>query len=104
MSALLSADEAAEQLQMSTKTLRRHVKDGTIGYIVTGRGFQRQRIAFDPVDIEAFKSERRRRSPPCQSTAPRVTPSTTSTSKSVVIGFMERRRQAIAERQSKSRG
>lgn len=57
MAALLSTIEAAAELKISVKTLRGHVKDGAIRYIVTGRGTKRLMIAFDPADILLFQYE-----------------------------------------------
>jgi len=58
MTALLSPKAAALDLEISVKTLRGHVADGSIAFIIVGRGKKRPRIAFDLPDIEAFKRER----------------------------------------------
>src|SRR5262245_1416277 len=86
---LLSTREAAEKLGMSLKTLRGHVQDGAIRYIVTGRGKKRPGIAFDPADLEAFTEQRRRTKvvTPCPSTNTKPRPSGNSTLNSTVTAF-----------------
>mgnify|MGYP000533564334 CR=1 FL=1 len=65
---LLSPDEAAAGLRISRKTLRGHVKDGTLRYVIIGRGTKRPRIAFTPADRAEFEDRQRRRNAPCPST------------------------------------
>ena len=87
---LLSTKEAAEALKISVKTLRGHVRDGAIRYIVTGRGKKRPGIAFAQSDLEEFEERQRRRSaPPCQSGKTNVQDSTSTISGGEVIAFSE---------------
>ncbi|MEV4609729.1 helix-turn-helix domain-containing protein [Neorhizobium sp. LMR1-1-1.1] len=96
---LLTPSEAAEMLTISVKVLREHVDAGEIAFIPKGSGKKRPRMAFDRKDILDFINRRRMRK--CPSTSPRTRRITTSTSKSEVIGFMERRAQLIAEKRKK---
>ncbi|WP_188518656.1 helix-turn-helix domain-containing protein [Alsobacter metallidurans] len=57
---LLTLDQAASVLGISAKTLRAHVDDGEIAFINVRRGLLRTRRMFDPADLDAFKSARRR--------------------------------------------
>lgn len=87
--ALLTPKDAAAALNMSVKTLRGHVADGNIRYIVIGRGRKRPNIAFDDSDIAEFKDhQRRRRAPLCLSTRQKTHRSTATTSSSEVVAFM----------------
>lgn len=63
---MLSIREAANDLHMSVKTLRRHIDNGNIDYVVTGLGEQRRRIAFPPDYLAAFKRDRTKREAPKQ--------------------------------------
>ncbi|MBU3887209.1 helix-turn-helix domain-containing protein [Methylosinus sp. KRF6] len=51
---LISAKEAADRLNISTKTLRAHVRDGALPCVLVGRGEKRKHYAFDPADVDAF--------------------------------------------------
>lgn len=86
---LLNPAKAADHLGISPKTLRGHVHDGSLGYIVVGRGSKRRRIKFDRIDLDDFKqNHRRQETPPCHSSAKaRYAGATTSTSKSGVLDF-----------------
>jgi excisionase family DNA binding protein len=101
---LFSPADAAEYLTITVKTLRAHVRDGSISYIQTGRGKKRPHYAFARADLDAFAEARRRRqtvSVPCPSIDRKAPPDTSSTSGSTVIGFVERRAQLNAARPSK---
>ena len=56
--------EAAAHLRISVKTLRGHVRDGSIRYIMTGRGAKRPGKAFAMADLTEFEERRRRRDAP----------------------------------------
>jgi excisionase family DNA binding protein len=103
MSKLLTMNEAATQLGISTRTLRGHVKMGEIAYIALGHGVKRVRRMFDESDLEAFK-ERRRRVDPCPSISPKTRRSSTSTSGGQVSDFTALRnaRRAAKQRGAKS--
>ena len=51
--ALLTAAAAAEQLGFSDRTLRDHVKRGSLPTVTIGLGSKRPRYRFDPADLEA---------------------------------------------------
>ncbi|SDO56190.1 DNA binding domain-containing protein, excisionase family [Methylobacterium phyllostachyos] len=57
---LLTADEAAELLRISRRTLDGHVARGDIAYISVGLGEKRTRKRFDPADIDRFRERQRR--------------------------------------------
>ena len=108
--ALLTLAQAAIHLGICEKTLRGYMHRGEIKHIAFGHGLQRQRRRFHPDDLAAFMDQQRR-TIPCQSTEQRTKPgttrrpSTTTTSKSDVVGFMARRTAALNEmRNEKSRG
>jgi hypothetical protein len=86
---LLSPAATAEKLEISERTLREHVRDGSIVYVVKGRGTKRPRKGFLLSDIEDFKRERRRRSEPepCPSTDHEDRGSTSTTSGAEIVGF-----------------
>lgn len=88
---LLSPKQAAAELQMTLKTLRGHVADGTIAYVITGRGKKRPRYAFAPEDLEAYRSHQRRRNLPCQPTGRAAQRSMSSIFATNVVGFSARR-------------
>jgi hypothetical protein len=90
---LLSPTEAAAELKITLKTLRGHVADGSIAFVITGRGKKRPRYAFAKVDLDAFEEARRRRRLPaegrkqCRSTAREALNSTVTTSGGEVVAF-----------------
>lgn len=98
---LLSPKKAAAKLDMTLKMLREHRKDGTIECVIIGRGKKRPRYAFAPSHLEDFIERQTTRNAPCQSTGRKATPSTTTTSRSEVIGFLQRREKLLAARHSK---
>ncbi len=55
---------AARILGIDEKTLRRHTKMGTVGYLNMGHGAQRLRRRFTAADLAAFMVGRRRRELP----------------------------------------
>jgi hypothetical protein len=99
---LYSLAEAAAYLTIAVRTLRGHVKDGTISYVVTGRGKKRPAYAFAQADLDAFEEQRRRRRIPivsraCPSSGRPAASTTITTSGSGVIAFTElRARRASA--------
>lgn len=101
MVTLLTMQQTADQLGISIRTLREHVKHGEITYIAMGRGEQRQRRMFDQSDIDAFK-ERRRRIDACPSTPLKAHRSTTSPSSLGGSGFMAQLEALHAEKQKRS--
>lgn len=58
---LLTLDEAAVRLGMSTRLLRDHLKAGNISYVNVGLGEHRPAYRFRPADLAAFEFERVRR-------------------------------------------
>ena len=92
MTKLMSPADAAKALDISPRALREHVKDGTITFVITGRGKKRPRIKFGARDLEEFEEDRRLRnappgSEPCQSIGPSTRGSTSTTSNSNVVAF-----------------
>ncbi|WP_374708726.1 helix-turn-helix domain-containing protein [Shinella sp. CPCC 101442] len=87
---LLTPDQAAQLLTISTKTLREHVRAGEIAFIPTGRGEKRVRMGFDRKDILDFIESRRKRA--CPSTSTQKAPSTKLSSNSMVILFEDLQR------------
>jgi len=51
---LLTFREVAEELRMSTKTLRAHIASEAIDYVNIGTGARRRRIVFRRKDVDAF--------------------------------------------------
>ena len=101
MNDLLSPDQAAAKLDISTKTLREHVRAGEIAFIPTGRGEKRMRMKFDERDILEFIERRRKRL--CPSISQPKAHTTTTTSSSKVIGFTARLEQLRNEKLSNSK-
>lgn len=97
MTGLLTPAQAAKALTIKPRTLREHVKDGTITYVITGRGKKRPRIAFAQSDLDAFEEDRRRRNlpivetrePSCPSTGRAKAHSIITTSGSTVVAFSD---------------
>jgi hypothetical protein len=78
MTPLLKPAEVATILNVSPGTLRGLVRDGLIGYVVTGRGKKRPGISFEPAEIERFKADRSRRE--CPSSNVKIAPITSTNS------------------------
>src|SRR4051794_32927192 len=88
--ALLTHPETAQRLGITEEQLTAFVQDGEIAYINVGRGKKRPRRRYTEQDISEFL-ERRRRREACLSIATSVRLTTSSISRSTVIGFMARR-------------
>lgn len=58
---LFTLQEAAGELRMSLSTLRRHVANGNIGYLILGHGRVRNHIRFRRDDLDAFLAQQQRR-------------------------------------------
>src|SRR5258708_39754241 len=84
---LLSPREAANYLQISTKTLIALVNDGAIRAIDVGRGRLKRRYRFTEGDLGEFVDLRAQRDVPCRSTSTKTVRSTISTSNSNVLAF-----------------
>lgn len=78
--ALMTPEEAAAALGISGRQLRDLTADGAIPYIDIGRG-KREARRYEPSDIEAFKSERRKTACPSISVPAQRRTATTSASK-----------------------
>lgn len=98
---LLTSEEAAAMLSVSTKTLREFVRAGDIAYVPLGRGKSKPRLGFHMDDINDFIRGRRTRE--CLSISQKTVRTTTSTSKSEVIGFMALQAQRTAEKQKQGK-
>ncbi|WP_367184945.1 helix-turn-helix domain-containing protein [uncultured Bradyrhizobium sp.] len=101
---LLFPKEVAERLKVSVKTLDGYADAGEIRYVDLSRGGKNKRRRYTPEFVEEFISRRTRRDVPCPSTAPKARRSTTTTSKSNVIGFTARRAMLASEKQKNSSG
>jgi hypothetical protein len=86
----LTPQETALRLNITTDQLAAFTADGEISYINVGRGKKRPRRRYTEQDIQEFL-ERRRRREVCLSTATSVPRTTSSISRSTVIGFMAQR-------------
>jgi hypothetical protein len=90
---LITKAEAAAKLGCSIKTLKGYVHAGALKYVALGHGKRRQRRMFTEADLNEFIATQSRKDVPCPSirtgTAARRTG--ISTSRSEVIGFMDRR-------------
>ena len=86
MTDLLTSDQAAALLHVSTRTLRQLRQNGLIRYIaITDR-----KILYRPEDCEDYIASRARKASECPSTSRRTRRISTSTSSSTVVGFMAR--------------
>jgi excisionase family DNA binding protein len=56
---LLTLKQAAAALGIGERTLREHMRAGSLSYVDVGRGKQRRAPRFAPEDIEAFKTKHR---------------------------------------------
>jgi excisionase family DNA binding protein len=88
---LLTIDQAAVYLNITDEQVSAFIADGSLDYINVGRGSTRPRIRFTKQDLDAFIDRRRQREAACPSTKSRTRRTTTSTSNSVVVGFVDRR-------------
>jgi excisionase family DNA binding protein len=100
---LLTLDEAAQHLNVTADQVTAFVQDGELRYINVGRGKKRPRVRFTIEDLDEFIETRRRRDVACQSTKNPTHRSTTSTSKSEVIGFTALRAARLAKTPSGSK-
>jgi excisionase family DNA binding protein len=100
---LLMIDQAAAYLNVTEDQVAGFVQDGELSYINMGRGKKRARYRFTKSDLDAFIEQRRRREVFCQSTNPKSRRSTTTPSRSVVVGFTARRNARLAGKQKPSR-
>lgn len=99
---LITVEEAARLLGISSKTLRDDLRRGQITYRATGGGNLRPRRRFAREDIEAYMERVK-----CRSTdqrqpvaAPRAR-STNTTSRLMVIDFAELQEQRAEERRKR---
>src|SRR5215471_7095505 len=95
---LKTAAQAAAKLNCSIKTLNGHVASGALRYVVIGHGTKRLRKMFTDPDLNEFIVNQTRKDVPCPSTRTETAArrTSTSTSKSKVIGFMEARNRRRA--------
>lgn len=85
MSALLTPDQAAERIHVSSRTLRDLKRRGLIRYVaVTER-----RIAYRPEDCDEFVAARVRVNEPCETRSKPKRPTRRTTSN--IIPFSQRR-------------
>jgi excisionase family DNA binding protein len=88
---LLTVDQAAAYLGITDDQVAAFVRDGSLDYINVGRGTKRPRIRFTKPDLDGFIDRRRQKEVVCLSTKRKTRRSITSTSNSVVVGFVDRR-------------
>jgi hypothetical protein len=93
---LLLIDQAAAYLGTTSDQVAAFVQGGELSYINLGRGKKRARYRFTIPDLQEFIERRRRREVLCRSTSPKSHRTTTSTSRSEVIGFMAARAAQLA--------
>src|SRR5689334_20420158 len=99
---LLSLDDAASELGICKRTIRRHIDSGELAYIVTGAGRERLQRKIHPADLQKFREARRRVE--CPSISRETNRRTTIlTSKSAVIGFMAQRNARLSAKQNVSK-
>ncbi|MBX9464886.1 MAG: helix-turn-helix domain-containing protein [Aquamicrobium sp.] len=65
---LMTPQEAADFLSVSTKHLRKLTNAGEIRYVSMGAGTQRERRRYTPEDLQAFIDGRGRRREPVKAT------------------------------------
>src|SRR4051812_34280885 len=102
MSVLLTHHDTARRLGITKEQLTAFVQDGEIAYINVGRGKKRPRRRYTEQDISEFL-ERRRRREACLSIATSERRTTSSISRSTVIGFMARQSAHRAKTPSDSK-
>jgi excisionase family DNA binding protein len=106
---LLKPPEAARLLGMSARTLREHVKQGTIPFVAIGLGVVRRRRMFHPADLAGF-IDAKRESESCLSIGRKTRQgssrrrSTTTSSGSEALGFMAQRAARLGGRPLSSSG
>jgi hypothetical protein len=101
---LLTMAQAAARLGITIEQVKAHVDDGALRYVNVGRGKKRPRYRFTPVDLDEFIANRTMQEQPCRSIAPKRTEaSTSSTSRSKVIGFTARRAALLAAKPKRSK-
>ncbi|GAB1581722.1 helix-turn-helix domain-containing protein [Phyllobacterium phragmitis] len=84
---LMTAKEAAAKLNMSLKTLMKHVNEGRLRFINIGIGGRRQ-LRFTPYNLQTFlENQKVREVPKCPSTKAPKALSTSTTFKSTVVAF-----------------
>ena len=95
--------EAAAKLGCSIKTLTGYVVAGTLKYVAIGHGTKRPRKFFTDADLNQFIADQTRKAEPCPSTRNETADRRTgvSTSRSKVIGFMDRRNARLAAKRKK---
>ena len=95
---LLTHDEAAARLDVSDKTLRALVRDGSLRFITIGKGKQRPTYRFAPADLDRFIEQQSKQEaaswPSIKTRAHR--PSTSTSSSSKVIAIADRLRSAAS--------
>ena len=100
---LLTLDQAAAYLNVTADQVTAFVQDGELQYINVGRGKRKPRIRITKQDLDEFIEQRRRREIRCRSTSTQGRHSTTTQSKSVVVGFtaLQNARRAVKLKPSK---
>jgi hypothetical protein len=98
---LMTRHEAAAQLGICERTLREHMKAGSIRYISVGRGEKRPKLMFDPADIVAFIDGQRRERSPCPPPSKKARRSSPTILRGVAVDFQALREQALAARRKK---
>jgi len=89
---LRTPQEVAARLGMSVKQVKTlALKDGELRFINTGRGTKNVRMMFTDADLNDFIERRATRNVSCPSTAIQSRRTTSTHSKSGVIGFTARR-------------
>jgi hypothetical protein len=99
---LVLPPQAADKLNVTVEQLFGFVRDGELRYINIGRGSKRPRYAFTDADINELIEKRQTREATCPSTNPKSRRRISSTtSKSIVVGFTARREQQIAAKRKR---
>jgi len=99
---LLTPAEAAARLRITEEQLSAFVRDGELRYVNMGRGTKRPRYRFTEADICELIEKRKEQDFQCLSSNRKSPHRTTgTTSKSVVVGFMDRRAAQIAAKRKK---
>jgi hypothetical protein len=99
---LILPREAALRLKISQKTLTTHVKAGKIPYVNVGAGKVRPRRMFRIEEIDRFILDQTIRDRPrCPSSNTKRRHTTTTTSDTGAVGFMEARAARSAAKLSK---
>jgi hypothetical protein len=100
---LLSADEAAQHLNITPDQVKGFAQDGDLHYIDVSRGKKRPRMRFTIEDLNEFIERRKRRDTACLSTGKATHRSTTSTSGAAVTGFTALRAAHLARKPKSSK-